>query len=99
MEHTTTHIKRPADSLDMSRFRVGGEKVTPEYEHYVHLTAKLIKRSYIATAKLVEAWPTEKIIRRYEECTKHITSAPEGKSLDEWRGIMWWTKRKRELST
>lgn len=61
------------------------------YEHYVNLTAKLIKRSYIATAKLVERWPLEKIIRRYEQATKHC---PEKSKPD----IHWWAMRKREIT-
>jgi hypothetical protein len=82
----TPTIKRP--TFDLSRFRVGGEKVTPEYENYIHLTAKLIKRSYIATAKLVETWPLEKIIRHYELCTKHAGTMPGD--------IKWWWLRKKE---
>lgn len=91
MSDKVATIKRPADILDMSRYRAGGEKVTPEYEHYVQLTAKLIKRSYIATAKLVESWPTEKIIRRYEECTKHAGTMPGD--------VKWWWLRKNDKKT
>lgn len=59
-----------------------------EYEHHVHLTAKLIKRSYIATHKLVQGWPISKIIQRYELCTKHKGDMPGD--------VKWWWLRKKE---
>lgn len=90
MTEETTTPKFKKIELDLSRFRVGGEPVTPEYENYIHLTAKLIKRSYIATAKLVEKWPLEKIIRRYEECTKHAGTMPGD--------VKWWWLRKKDIS-
>lgn len=66
-------------------------KELPEhsYEHWVQLTSKLIKRSYISTAKLVEKWPLEKIIHRYELCTKHAGTMPGD--------VKWWWLRKQEV--
>lgn len=58
------------------------------YEHWVQLTSKLIKRSYISTAKLVEKWPLEKIIQRYELCTKHAGNFPGD--------VKWWWLRKQD---
>lgn len=58
------------------------------YEHMVQQTAKLIKRSYIATAKLVETWSLEKIIQRYELCTKHAGTMPGD--------VKWWWLRKTD---
>lgn len=78
-DHITERIEQPRTDLPAH-----------SYEHYVNLTAKLIKRSYITTAKLVEKWPLEKIIRRYEQATKHC---PE-KSTPE---VHWWALRKREI--
>lgn len=86
-------MKRP--TLDMSRFVIAAPDVEA-FEHYVHLTSKLIKRPYIQTAKLMETWTLEKIIRRYEECTKHAGTPPDGVSSGEWSAILWWSKRKRE---
>lgn len=59
-----------------------------QYEHQVHLTAKLIGRSYIATAKLVEKWSLEKIIQRHELCTKHAGTMPGD--------VKWWWLRKQD---
>ncbi len=79
-QHIEARLKKPDTSL-------------PEhsYEHWVNLTAKLIGRPYITTAKLVEKWPLEKIVRRYEQATKHcpVMSKP---------AIHWWALRKRELT-
>lgn len=66
-----------------------GELPEHSYEHGVQLTAKLIKRSYISTAKLVEKWPLDKIIRRYELCTKHAGTMPGD--------VKWWWLRKKEI--
>lgn len=82
-------LKRPL--IDLSRFTVGGAEKTPEYENYVQLTSKLINRPYITTAKLVERWPLEKIIRRYEECTKHAGTMPGD--------VKWWWLRKKDSSS
>ncbi|MGI1661408.1 hypothetical protein ACRDNQ_04120 [Palleronia sp. KMU-117] len=65
-----------------------GRYVVGSYEHYVHLTSKLIKRSYIATHKLVEGWPLPKIIERYELCTKHAGTMPGD--------VKWWWMRKQD---
>lgn len=86
--------KQCATSTKRSRI---AEQEVAEFEHYVHLTSKLIGRPYIQTAKLMEKWPLEKIIRRYEECTKHAGAPPEGKTEEQWRAMLWWSKRKREL--
>lgn len=77
-------------TVEKSKYVVGS------YEHYVHLTSKLIKRSYIATHKLVEDWPIDKISRRYDECTKHAGTPPDGMSSSEWSAILWWSKRKKD---
>ena len=60
-----------------------------EYEFWVNKTAKLIGRSYIQTAKLVEKWPLEKIKRRYIEATKHCPELTKPH-------IRWWALRKQE---
>jgi len=86
-ENNIPTIKRP--QFDMSRFEIG-KPDKPEFEHYVHLTSKLIKRNYIATAKLVSQWPLEKIIRHYELCTKHAGTMPGD--------VKWWWLRKNELN-
>lgn len=65
-----------------------GNYVPGSYEHYVHLTSKLIKRSHIATHKLVQDWPLTKIIERYELCTKHAGTMPGE--------VKWWWLRKQE---
>lgn len=77
-------------------FTVEKKYVAGSYEHYVHLTSKIIKRSYMATHKLVETWPIEKISRRYDQCTKHAGTPPDGLSSSEWSAILWWSKRKRD---
>jgi hypothetical protein len=71
-------------------FTVEKKYVPGSYEHYVHLTSKLIGRSYMATHKLVEQWPVEKIIERYELCTKHAGTMPGD--------VKWWWLRKTENS-
>lgn len=86
MEEQTT-LKKP--KYDMSRFTVGGTQITPEYENYVNLTAKLINRSYIATAKLVEFWSIGKIIERYMLCTKHVGDMPGD--------VKWFWLRKKDV--
>jgi hypothetical protein len=73
--------------------------VVGSYEHYVHLTSKLIKLSYIATHKLVQDWPLDKITRRYDECTKHAGPPPEGKTVADWQAMLWWSKRKKDKET
>lgn len=82
-------IKHADQLFDFSRF-ARDEKAVPTYEEYVQLTATLIKRSYITTAKLVEKWPLEKIIRHYELSTKHAGDMPGD--------VKWWWLRKRELT-
>lgn len=84
---TTTHkqLHEPSAAFDMSRFKVAKQE-QHEFEHYVDLTSKLIKRSYIQTFRLVEKWPLEKIIRRYELCTKHAGDMPGD--------VKWWWLRK-----
>ena len=86
----TPQFKNISAALDFSRFRVAApekHEVT-DFELYVGKTAKLIGRSYIATAKLVERWPLEKIVRHYELCTKHAGTMPGD--------VKWWWLRKRE---
>ncbi len=69
---------------DLSRFTTPKEKSPDhEYEDYVNLTAKLIGRTYIATAKLVEKWPIEVIKRRYHDAAKDSNPA-----------MRWWVLRK-----
>lgn len=77
--------KKPA--LDISRFTIK-EQEEHEFAHWVNLTAKLINRPYFATFRLVEKWPVEKIIRRYELSTKHAGDMPEA--------VKWWWLRKQE---
>ena len=60
-----------------------------QYEHWVHLTAKLIKRPYIATHGLVKGWSLAKIIERYQLCTKHAGQMPGD--------IKWWWLRRKDL--
>jgi hypothetical protein len=69
-------------------FTVEKKHIVGSYEHYVHLTSKLIGRSYIATHKLVEGWSIEKIIQRYELCTKHAGTMPGA--------VKWWWLRKSD---
>lgn len=80
-------------------FTVEKKYVPGSYEHYVHLTSKLLEPSllrmgvkkngiYIATHKLVEKWPLEKISRRYDECTKHAGTMPGD--------VKWWWLRKSD---
>lgn len=73
----------PAFTVEKGRYVAGS------YEHYIDVTSKLIKRSYIATHKLVKDWPLEKIIERYELCTKHAGTMPGD--------VKWWWLRKQEL--
>lgn len=69
------------------------EKALPQhgYEFWVQQTATLIKRPYISTHKLVEGWPLEKIIQRYELCTKHAGAMPGD--------VKWWWLRKQDGSS
>lgn len=60
-----------------------------EFAHYINLTSKLIERSYMQTYKLVEKWPLELIIRRYELATKH-----HGQLSPQ---VKWWYERKRGI--
>lgn len=78
-----------SDAFSMDRFQVD-EKSEDTYAHYVSETAKLLKRPYITVHKMVESWPIDKIIRRYEECTKHAGTMPGD--------VKWWWLRKQELS-
>ncbi len=57
-----------------------------EYEHYVELTRKMIGRSYIQTAKMVENWSLDLIKRRYHDSMKNADPAKR-----------WWTMRKFNL--
>lgn len=67
------------------------DKKNPEsYEYWVNETAKLIKRPYFVTHKLVGDWPIEKIIERYNDALK-----VEGMPQDIW----WFWKRKQEKET
>lgn len=90
MDEETPRFKKP--SYDFGRFKIAklekGE--VTDYELYVNLTAKLLHRSYIATAKLVSGWPLTKIIERYELCTKHAGTMPGD--------VKWWWLRKKDLS-
>lgn len=79
--------KNISSMMDMSRFSVA-EQEKHKFEHYVQLTSELIDRKYFATFKLVESWPIDKIIRRYEECTKHAGTMPGN--------VKWWWLRKQE---
>lgn len=77
-------------SSDMSRFRVAEKEKGEEeqFEHWINKTSKLIKKPYFITFKMVEKWPLEKIISRYQEATKHSGNMPED--------IYWWWKRKQD---
>lgn len=88
MEYTTPQ-KAKTITADMSRFKVA-EKPKEEvekFEYWVNKTAKLIKRPYFQTFKMVEKWPIDKIIRHYELATKHSGDIPED--------VKWWWERKR----
>jgi hypothetical protein len=76
-KHIEERIKQPVAEL-------------PEhsYEFWVLQTAKLIRRSYISTHKLVEGWPLAKIIQRHELCTKHAGTMPGD--------VKWWWLRKQD---
>lgn len=65
-----------------------GEEEEHEYEHLVKLTAKLIKRPYFLTHKLVEKMTLAEIRHRYDLCTKHNGDIPSD--------VYWWHLRKRE---
>lgn len=73
------------------KFEVTGDE-SQEYGMYVDMTAKLLKKPFIAVHKMVEDWPLEKIKSRYHEAEKI-----EGMPRDVW----WFWKRKqdKELST
>lgn len=76
-------------TLSFEHLNLRVEKETEyEFEHWVNLTAKLIKRPYFQTFKMVEKWPVEKIVRRYQECTKHAGNMPGD--------VKWWYLRKIE---
>lgn len=74
--------------FDMSRFSI--EEPEAEYEHYVNLTAKLIKRPYFVTHKLVEQWPMDTIKRLYLLATKHHGSIEPH--------VKWWAERKKLIN-
>lgn len=82
-EYESPEIKQI--DLNFDRFKV--EKETEhEFEFWVNKTAKLINRPYYATFKLIEKWPVELIIRRYELSTKHAGNMPPD--------VKWWWLRK-----
>ena len=74
-------------SLDMGRFSIQQQK-EHEFEHWVNKTAKLIERPYFRTFKMVEKWPIEKIIERYQTVTKHNGAIPSP--------VLWWHLRKKD---
>lgn len=86
MEDSLPQIKQA--SFDMSRFQVVEKETEHEFAHYVNLTAKLIKRPYMTTFKIVEQWPLEKIKQRYVLCTKHAGTMPGD--------VKWWWLRKTQ---
>lgn len=57
-----------------------------EYEKYIKLTSKLIERTYIATAKMVEKWSLDTIKRRYHDASK-----------DSKPAMRWWVLRKKNI--
>lgn len=61
------------------------------YEYWVNLTAKLIKRPYFITHKMVEGWSLNKIIERYNLATKHNGDLPSD--------VYWFWKRKLDKET
>lgn len=75
-------------SFNLDRFKVAEQK-EHEYEHWIKLTAKLIKRPYFQTFKMVEKWSMEKIIRHYNIATKH-----NGNISSDFK---WWAERKKQL--
>lgn len=75
-----------ASLFDISRFTKGTPEHS-EYEHYVNLTAKLIKRPYFQTHKLVEQWSMDTIKRLYLLATKHHGDIPPD--------VKWWYERKK----
>lgn len=82
-EYQYTPLKKLA-LPSLAHFKVApDEKIKAEYEHYVNLTSKLIGRSYIATAKLVEKWSLDLIKRRYHDASKDNNPA-----------MRWWVLRK-----
>jgi hypothetical protein len=78
---------------EMERIKFGRvfkvEKETKhEYEHYVNLTAQILKRPYYSVHKLVEKWDISKIRDRYEQCIKHNGDMPSD--------VYWWWRRKQD---
>lgn len=57
-------------------------------EQYIKLTAHIINRSVEATRELVAKWPTQKVVKRFNDSlpwgTRHIDP-----------GVKWWAARKR----
>ena len=84
MEYTGAK-KAKTINLNLDRFKVAEQK-EHEFEHWVNKTAKLIKRPYYQTFKMVEKWSLEKIIRNYELSTKHAGDMPQD--------VKWWWLRK-----
>lgn len=78
-----------SEAFSMERFSV--EKTPHTYEYWVNLTAKLINRPYFQTHKLVEDWPLDTIIQRYEYVTKHSGNIKPD--------ILWWSLRKKDKPT
>lgn len=67
--------------------------VTDEYADLIQKTAKLIKRSFPATLKMVEKWEPSFLASLYDDC------------LTKWRNRgftspahMFWTERKKLLN-
>lgn len=65
------------------------DQQTEDYEYWVNKTAKLIKKPYFVTHKMVESWPLAKIKERYNDALK-----VEGMPQDVW----WYWKRKQDKS-
>ena len=63
------------------------DDVEHDYEHWVNKTAKLIKKPYFVTHKMVEGWSLAKIKERYNDAVK-----VEGMPQDVW----WYWKRKQD---
>ena len=86
MEYTGAQ-KAKTINFNLDRFTVA-EQEEHEFEHWVNKTAKLIKRPYFQTFKMVEKWPISKIIYHYTLATKHNGDVPSN--------IYWWWKRKQK---
>lgn len=75
--------------INLQREFTIGEPIEYEYEHWVNLTAKMLKRPYIQVHRLVQDLPLSEIRHRYILATKHNGDMP---SYVYW----WWYRKTRK---